>query len=779
MMDTVRVEQLVSQWEELLAQGQYIPPEELCTSCPELLEQVQKRIDEVGPRAAEETAAAEIGGMATVIEPEGPRNPDSGALILEQAYRKLRFHARGGLGEIYIADDEELQRDVVLKFIRPKHRDRRDCRDQFQLEAEVTARLDHPGVVPVYGFGRTPDGRLCYAMRFIQGETLEERIAKVHNRDTLPEGRSKKSNSLFSASRSVEFRGLLNRLATVCQTIAYAHNRGILHRDIKPENIMLGKYGDTLVVDWGLAMPIDRDESARASGEQTLMPTSGSGNSSGGSSGGPVGTPAFMPPEQAAGIPNLTQACDIFSLGATLYKLLTGQAPYTGDSARDTLARARYGSFTSPRELNSDVPSGLDAICRKAMAMDPASRYVTACEMADDIERWLADEPILARKENRLERCSRWIRHHREWTMAIVLTLAVISTVVSLAAISQGRLAGREHEARLVAQNAHAQSLQLTAQFVARAVGKDLQSRWLILQKAASDPAFVKMVQRAAANGQIPPEGDPEVQLWLSEHRAVYSEEGGPAIATSWFVTMADGVQLGRAPRGPSIGKFFGYRDYFHGKGRDLDPEETAQNPLPPIERPYRSIVFKSKSNGEYMIALSTPVWGEVTDEDGRTSRKVLAMLAMSQSLGDFEVLNARMGEQRVVILVDTGQNAMGDRGTVLHDSRSSRPEWVESQHEALADETRQVPAKVLDELTELRALRKLQHEQSVGSKSLSARSSVQNDYVDYATPETSWTAAFEPIIFRRPRDMYEGLEDGSALEDTGWVVVVQEPAFE
>ena len=778
MTDTVRVEQLVSQWEVLLAQGQFIPPEELCSKCPELLAEVQKRIEEITPRPGEETAVTDVGGMATIVEPDRPSTPDAGALVLQQAYRKLRFHARGGLGEIYVADDSELQRDVVLKFIKPKYRDRRDCRDQFQLEAEVTARLDHPGVVPVYAFGKTPDGRFCYAMRFIQGETLEERIAKVHNTDpSMP--REQRTGSLFSASRAVEFRGLLNRVVTVCQTIAYAHNRGILHRDIKPENIMLGKYGDTLVVDWGLAMPIDRDESAKASGEQTLMPTSGSGTSSSGSSGGPVGTPAYMPPEQAAGIPNLTPACDIFSLGAMLYKLLVGQAPYIGDSARDTLAHARYGTFTAPREINSDVPIGLNAICLKAMSIDPASRYVTACEMADDIERWLADEPLVARKETRLERCGRWIRQHREWTMAIVLTLAVISTVVSIAAVGQGRLAGKEHEARLVAQNAHAESLQLTAQFVARAVGKDLQSRWLILQKAASDPAFRQMVERAAANGSVPPEGDPEVQLWLSEHRSVYSEEGGPAIATSWFVTMADGVQLGRAPRGPSIGKFFGYRDYFHGRGRDLAPEETAQNPLPPIGRPYRSIVFKSKSNGEFMIALSAPVWGEVTGPDGATSRRVLAMLAMSQSLGDFDVLNARMGEQRVVVLVDTGLNALGDRGTVLHDSRTSRPEWIESQQEALADLTRQVPANVLDELTELRALRKLQHEQSVGSNSLAARSSVQSNYVDYATPDTAWTAAFEPIIFRRPRDMYEGMEDSSALEDTGWVVVVQQPAFE
>ncbi|MDA0283277.1 MAG: protein kinase [Planctomycetota bacterium] len=777
-MDTARVEELVAHWEQLLLLGQFVPPEELCSDCPELLEEVQKRIDEIEPRPGEETAVSQIGGMATIIEPDDSQRTDAGALVLQQRYRKLRFHARGGLGEIYVADDGELQRDVVLKFIKPKYRDRRDCREQFQLEAEVTARLDHPGVVPVYGFGRTPDGRMCYAMRFIQGETLEARIAKVHNTD-LTVARGELTSSLFSNSRSIEFRGLLNRLVTVCQTMAYAHNRGILHRDIKPENIMLGKYGDTLVVDWGLAMPIDRDESARASGEQTLMPTSGSSTSSGGSSGGPVGTPAYMPPEQAAGIPNLTPACDIFSLGATLYKLLVGQAPYVGDSARDTLTRARYGTFESPRAVNSDVPVELDAICLKAMSIDPGSRYITASEMADDIERWLADAPVLAREERLLERCGRWVRHHREWTMAIVLVMAVILSVVSVAAVSQGRLAGREHEARLIAQTAHADSLQLTAQFVARAVGKDLQSRWLILQKATSDPAFQRLIERAAANGSIPPEGDPEMQLWLSEHRSVYSEESGPAIATSWFVTMADGVQLGRAPRGPSIGKFFGYRDYFHGQGRDLDPKEIQEKPLPPIDRPYRSIVFKSKSNGEFMIALSTPVWGEVTGPDGTTSRKVLAMLAMSQSLGDFEVLNARMGDDRVVVLVDTGQNALGNRGTVLHDSRTSRPEWIESQHEALADHTRQVPSDILDELTELRALRKLQHEQSVGSKSLTSRGSVRDDFVDYATPGLAWTAAFEPIIFRRPRDMLESAEDGSFLEDTGWVVVVQEPAFE
>jgi serine/threonine protein kinase len=430
MLDNVRVEQLISQWEELLSQGQYIPPEELCMTCPELLDEVQKRIDEIEPRACEETAAPEIGGMATVIEPEGPRNSDAGALVIQQSYRKLKFHARGGLGEIYVADDSELQRDVVLKFIRPKHRDRRDCREQFQLEAEVTARLDHPGVVPVYGFGKTPDGRLCYAMRFIQGETLEEYIARMHSPTIEKDGQRVNQDSIFAKSRSVEFRSLLIQLCTVCNTIAYAHNRGILHRDIKPENIMLGKYDDTLVVDWGLAMPINRDEMARASGEQTLMPSTGSGGSSGGTTGGPVGTPAYMSPEQAAGVIGLGPATDIFSLGATLYKLLTGTAPYTGDSAREALTKARHGTYVNPSQKRDDIPRGLEAICLKAMAIDPDARYLTGVEIADDIELWLADQPVSALNERWYERQARWMRHHQG--LAQTILTCVLLVVVGL-----------------------------------------------------------------------------------------------------------------------------------------------------------------------------------------------------------------------------------------------------------------------------------------------------------------------------------------------------------
>ena len=370
-----------------------------------------------------------------MIETSPEKGESIGTLSLQQNYRELRFHAKGGLGEIYIADDSDLSREVALKFIRARHRNRRDSMEQFRLEAEITARLDHPGIVPVYSTGKTPDGRHCYAMRFIQGDTLESTITDIHSRGGT------EHSSLFSAVNSVELRQLIAKFITVCQTIAYAHNRGILHRDIKPDNIMLGRFGETLVVDWGLALAINRDDTARASGEETLMPAGGSGSSSG-STGGAVGTPAYMSPEQAAGLPKLTPSADIFSLGATLYKLLTGQAPYRGDSARETLARAQAATWVPPQTIKEEIPAGLDAICRKALSASREQRYQTALDFADDLENWLADEPIQAMPENTLQRAGRWMRKHRgaaQWIITIILLTLVSLAIVVTTDVVQSR----------------------------------------------------------------------------------------------------------------------------------------------------------------------------------------------------------------------------------------------------------------------------------------------------------------------------------------------------
>lgn len=183
-------------------------------------------------------------------------------------FRIIRPHAKGGLGEVFLAKDQELNREVALKEILPKHAVDQDTRGRFMLEAEITGGLEHPGIVPVYGLGTYDDGRPYYAMRFIQGDSLKEAISAYHDKPNPDEG-----------ERNVVFRNLLKRFVDVCNAIGYAHSRGVLHRDLKPGNIMIGKYGETLVVDWGLAKPIG-DTSAEKGGrpagdgeEKTIQPS--------------------------------------------------------------------------------------------------------------------------------------------------------------------------------------------------------------------------------------------------------------------------------------------------------------------------------------------------------------------------------------------------------------------------------------------------------------------------------------------------------------------------
>ena len=168
---------------------------------------------------------------------------------LPTRYRILRPHAEGGLGAVFVAHDEELHREVALKEILERHVHNTQSRLRFLLEAEVTGGLEHPGIVPVYGLGQHEDGRPYYAMKFIRGESLKSAIAKFHLAD---------NPNRDPGERAISMRRLLTHFVDVCEATAYAHSRGVLHRDLKPANVMLGKYGETLVVDWGLAKPLGR-----------------------------------------------------------------------------------------------------------------------------------------------------------------------------------------------------------------------------------------------------------------------------------------------------------------------------------------------------------------------------------------------------------------------------------------------------------------------------------------------------------------------------------------
>ena len=234
------------------------------------------------------------------------------------------------------------------------------------IEAEVTGCLEHPGIVPVYSLGRYQDGRPYYAMRFIRGDSLKKAIARFHEADT-PER--------DPGERSLEIRKLLSRFLNVCEAIDYAHSRGILHRDIKPDNVMVGTHGETLVVDWGLAKALGKSE---APDTVPLIPSAGSGTTAT-LHGSTIGTPQFMSPEQANGeLDLLGPPSDVYSLGATLYQLLVGKSPFTGQNLRELLKNVREGQFPHPREIKPAVPAPLEAICVKAMALRIEDRYQTA-----------------------------------------------------------------------------------------------------------------------------------------------------------------------------------------------------------------------------------------------------------------------------------------------------------------------------------------------------------------------------------------------------------------
>ncbi|MFO0958384.1 MAG: protein kinase [Isosphaeraceae bacterium] len=316
------------------------------------------------------------------VRGDGDRDAAAAPPSAPSRFGALRPHEKGGLGEVFLARDFELNRDVALKRLQSRHARSPESRSRFLLEAEITGGLEHPGVVPVYSLGLDGDGQPYYAMRFIRGHSLGGAIDRFHKAD-LP-GRD-------PGERALALRKLLGHFLAACHAIDYAHSRGVLHRDLKPANIMVGDYGETLVVDWGLAKVIGRPD-------LTLDPPGPDDRSAGPDSGdltlpgSVLGTPAYMSPEQAAGeVERMGPATDIYGLGATLYAILTGRAPVESTRLAEVLDRVRRGDFPRPREVKPSVTPELEAIALRAMALRPEDRFPGARAIGDAIESWLAD----------------------------------------------------------------------------------------------------------------------------------------------------------------------------------------------------------------------------------------------------------------------------------------------------------------------------------------------------------------------------------------------------
>jgi eukaryotic-like serine/threonine-protein kinase len=375
-----------------------------------------------------EASLAHVGSGST--EPDGDSDRTvsyavGSATSDGQRFRIIRPHAQGGLGAVFVALDSELHREVALKQILDRHADDLASRQRFLIVAEITCRLEHPGIVPVYGLGSYSDGRPYYAMRLIKGDSLKEAIEHFHSEVSLKK---------HPGRRSLVLRKLLRRFMDVCNAIDYAHSRGVLHRDIKPGNIIVGRHGETLVVDWGLAKA--RDKGAGPSGEPPLAPSSASGSAET-LPGLALGTPAYMSPEQASGDrDSLGPRSDVYSLGGTLYCLLTGTPPQEGDDIGEILRKVQRGEFTPQRQLDPSIDKAPEAVCLNAMALNPEDRYASGRALAEDIEQRMADESVTAWREPLARTLMRWLTRHRTGlTGAAAAGLAALVGLGAVAAV--------------------------------------------------------------------------------------------------------------------------------------------------------------------------------------------------------------------------------------------------------------------------------------------------------------------------------------------------------
>ncbi|HEU5054984.1 MAG TPA: serine/threonine-protein kinase, partial [Kofleriaceae bacterium] len=358
-----------------------------------------------------------------------PVSLDVAALPVDDTgrYELSGVHARGGLGRIVKARDHRLHRTVAIKELLQRTP---STEARFVREALITARLEHPGIVPVHEAGRWPSGDPYYSMKLVSGRTLKE---------------------LIQTSPTLEARlALVPHVLAVAEAIAYAHSQRIIHRDIKPANVIVGDFGETVVVDWGLAKDLSGQLPEVGGGEVAAPAAPGTT-----AVGNIMGTPSYMSPEQARG-EELDQRADVYSLGAMLYEVLVGEPPHTGDNAVQILDSALAGLPPPIERYQPHAPPDLVAIAKKAMARSREARYPTAVELAEDIRRFQTGQLVTARSYSRRHRVARWIGRHRG--------MVAVAGAAALALLAGGAYAFQ----RVVNEKNHALSERASARAAER-----------------------------------------------------------------------------------------------------------------------------------------------------------------------------------------------------------------------------------------------------------------------------------------------------------------------
>jgi len=324
---------------------------------------------------------------------------------------------RGGMGAVFATVDQDIRRKVAMKVILPHAQTSVPHIKRFLEEAQVTGQLEHPNIVPVHDIGIDEESQIYFTMQMVRGEDLESIINKISKGDE----QYRQKYSLGT---------LIQNFMKICEGVGYAHSKGVLHRDIKPENVMVGSFGEVMVMDWGLAKVLGRDDIQTKDGSEPSPDTASSYVTM---EGQVMGTPSYMSPEQAMGkISELDERSDIFSLGGILYKILTGEAPYKGKNAREALEKAKKRMLQAPdlRKPATQVPPELNAICMKAMARDKEDRYPDAMALKNDLQLYLDGKSVSAKKDNLFIRTKKWVIRNKVAAMGIAA--AIVCLVIGI-----------------------------------------------------------------------------------------------------------------------------------------------------------------------------------------------------------------------------------------------------------------------------------------------------------------------------------------------------------